>query len=214
MKACVVADAPPYLAYGEERDPEGFLSFFIVPPPLPGAEGPAPPASWPPGTDLFVIPAELYLSIEAEARPRPAFAYGPERLMAAAFEAGCADYLREPWGPSELRARAGRLFSFRVALGSSRLELKRRCLVSEGRASALTEAEWRIFRLLVLNLNEVVPRKALDYALWGGERAPSRAPGVHISSIRRKLESLVPGAGKALRAHRGRGYSFDAERCG
>lgn len=214
MKACVVADAPPYLAYGEERDPEGFLSFFILPR-LPSATGNAfAPGVRPPEADLYVLPAELYLSLPAEARPRPAFAYGPERLMPAAFEAGCADYLREPWGPSELRARARRLLSFRFAPGSGGVELKGRDLVSGGRTERLTEAERRLFRLLLLNLGETVPCKALELALWGEERPASRAPGVHVSSIRRKLESLSPGAGKALRAHRGRGYSFEAARCG
>jgi len=61
--------------------------------------------------DVYVVPAvSLPLHHEFQS-PQPCsvvpvIAYGPESLLALAFDCGCCDYLRSPWALEELRVRA------------------------------------------------------------------------------------------------------------
>jgi len=214
MTICFVAEKG-YLAYGAairdemERERPGFLSIFLLETP-PSYEGWVPPPA-----DLYLLPAPLFLDLAPEARPAPLFAYGCEELILESMNSGCADYLREPLDGMELEARARKLFSFRLRLGGALLCCSaERGISSETGQESLTEAEFRLFRVLSLNLNRAVPRAALEYALTGERRPDSRAVDVHIAAIRKKLGRLRPEAGAALRAVRGTGYILLGTACG
>ena len=68
---------------------------------------PLPPAN----IDLYILPAgtsrENWTAVLNSALP--IIAYGPASLLPAAFENGCADYLKEPWDIPELKARILRI---------------------------------------------------------------------------------------------------------
>jgi len=213
MTICFVAEKG-YLAYGAairdevERERPGFLSIFLLETP-PSYEG------WlPPRADLYLLPASFFLDLKPEARPEPLFAYGSEELILEAMDSGCADYLREPLDGMEIEARARKLFSFRLRLGTVSLSCSAERLISGGQGQgSLTEAEFRLFRILALNLNRPVPRAALDYALKGQRGPRSRSVDVHMASIRKKLEGLGPGTGAALKSVRGAGYILLGTAC-
>lgn len=218
MRACVVADpelvsllqdeGEPHGAGRECAAPRGFL-FCDYAPALPALAGvPGPPI------DLYVLPAGLFLDLPADSRPFPVFAYGWAGLMAECFRQGASDYLRNPWSLEELEARALRFLRIRIRIGSSDLEFSGRVLSLAGARAELTESEYRIARILALNLNRPVPRDALAMALWGRPRTGSRAIDVHISSLRGKLDGLQPGAARFLTCSRREGYRLWGEYCG
>ncbi|HET7839474.1 MAG TPA: winged helix-turn-helix domain-containing protein [Rectinemataceae bacterium] len=204
MKVRLLACAEPYISYATARDPEGSLVFCEEG----GAADRDPP-------EVLVIPAESFLALGAEARRRQAsIAYGPAGLMGACFEAGCVDYLRDPWPLEELAARLGRIERPRFRLGTALVELRGSLLSTDAAEVSLSESERRLLRVLYLNRGRPVPREALRSALGGCFGASSRLPDVHIASIRKKLEALVPGASSCLRACRGLGYRLDVDACG
>jgi two-component system OmpR family response regulator len=119
-------------------------------------------------------------------------AHGPAEHLRAAFLAGCADYLKEPWDPVELETRLLRVASISrtvavsVAVG---YELWGRTVhLPDGRTVGLSAHEAVVAGLLFGNLGEIVSRRTLAYALWGRQPThPSRAVDMHVSALRRKL---------------------------
>ena len=229
MKACIVAD-PELLEQlqADEAEPRGdgcghpaqrgFLVLELLP------RLALSPAWKPPSRDLYVLPASFFLDQTPDVRPFPAFAYGWTGLMAECFRQGASDYLRSPWDIEELEARALRFLKVRLRLGRSSLEFSGRRLSLEdtpsgaiapsGGGTELSECEYRLARILVLNLNNPVPRDALALALWGRPRSGSRAVDVHVSSLRRRLDLLEPGLGHCLVCSRHEGYRLVGEYCG
>ncbi|HUW40029.1 MAG TPA: winged helix-turn-helix domain-containing protein [Rectinemataceae bacterium] len=201
----VFADREPYKSYGASIG--GNEGFVLSVSPLDAASEPA---------DLSVIPVERYLALPESLRLMPSFAYGPAALIGLAFEAGCLDYLREPWNLSELFARSTRIKVTRAAGKGFVLELvggTLRILAPLRDELALSEPEQKLLRLLMLNAGTPVPRSALCFALWGDDGRRSRAPDVHISSIRRRMEGACPGMGALIKASRGSGYRLLAKTC-
>ncbi|HOX30873.1 MAG TPA: winged helix-turn-helix domain-containing protein [Spirochaetales bacterium] len=203
MRIRLLADGEPYASYPSEKDPSGSFSFCRE-----AGER----------ADLAVMPAEAFLALAPEARPEsPVFAYGPVRLMAAAFAAGCRDYLREPWSLAELRARAERYEVLRFRAGEADFELRERFLALSAepeRPAKLGEAERKLLRLLILNAGAIVPRRALARELGGQEKEESRVIDVRVARLRGKLDSLATGSGRGIKACRGLGYRLDVDNCG
>jgi DNA-binding response OmpR family regulator len=167
--------------------------------------------------DAYVVPVEQidYL-LSGESRPAtwlPVVAYGEERGLRAAFLAGCKDYLREPWSVEELSLRVPRLVdtsSFSLAWGE--LQLTPGAAMTEAGRVGLSIHEYRILRVLLTQLGKPVPREVLYYALWGRCDNLSRAVDVHISSLRKKLNTLAPQIprNRLIRSARGCGYFMPA----
>jgi len=150
----------------------------------------------------------------------PVIAFGPAGLMRSAFVSGVADYLREPWGPEELELRAARVFKEvrqKMEFPWGTVALDGRCVETGAGSASLTLHESKILRSLILNRGAPVCREALAYWIWGrpGPRGRegqargaglrgSRAIDVHVASIRRKLETLIPGP--FIKAVRNEGY--------
>jgi len=209
MTIRLVAEREPYLSYADAGDPSGSLVLF-------GARPGEPPGQLVP--DLLVLPAAL---VPGALDPfPPAIAYGPVSLMSACYEAGALDYLREPWALPELRARALRLERLRFRLDGARLELSgtRLALLDPGRAAPgslhLGPAEARVLRALSLRPGEIQSREVLSLAARGSTDDPSRSLDVQVATLRRALESILPGSSRLIRACRGRGYRLLGDACG
>lgn len=201
----ILADREPYLSYGDAVDGSEDLSLKVSP--IDAGIGAA---------DLAVVPVDTYLALPESLRLAPSFAYGPVSLIDAAFEAGCLDFLREPWSLVELLSRSSRIrkpsirgegFALDLEAGSLRVLAPLRANIELG------EAERKLMRVLMLNAGKIVPREALCFALWGDEGRRSRAPDVHLSSIRRSLENACPGMGEIIKSQRGKGYRLLGKTC-
>ena len=137
--------------------------------------------------DVYVVPAvSLPLHHEFQS-PQPCsvvpvIAYGPESLLALAFDCGCCDYLRSPWALEELRVRALRALPPRqleFEWGTISLERGLQgdvlCLrepPAGARASCpqeltLSAPETAILRLLILQSGTPVSRECLQAGLRG-----------------------------------------------
>jgi DNA-binding winged helix-turn-helix (wHTH) protein len=212
MTIRILADREPYASYaarfGESLDDKGPPGPFVV------LVGPGPVDG--PGTDILAMPVEDFLALPASDRAGEAvIAYGDAASMDAAFEKGCADYLREPWPLHELLVRAGRIQNPRVSLGGTELSLVKDRLSAAGAASIeLTEAERRLVRLLMKNAGLLVTREAICYSLYGDKAIGARAIDNHVCSLRKKMEQVHKGSGKALVAIRGMGYRLTSISCG
>jgi hypothetical protein len=204
MTIRILADREPYASYAarysESIDAKGPSGPFVV------ICGPGPVDG--PGADLLAMPAEDFLALPpAQVTGSLVVAYGTAASMDAAFERGCADYLREPWPLQELLTRAGRLLNPRISVnGITIILIKDRLSVLGSASVELTEAERRLARLLMQNAGLPVTREALGYALYGRASRGARAIDNHISSLRRKIEQVHKGTGKALTTVRGVGY--------
>ena len=164
--------------------------------------------------DLFVIPSQqLFLLPEIPATISagvPVLAYGNPEDLAAAFQLGCTDYLKEPWLPVELHCRVQRICQGRTELSWGRFVLTETHLASPTGREPLNYQEYRILRTLIENRGQTVPREVLFYAIWGNPGSPGkRAVDMHISSIRKKLRTLGPNSTDCLRSVRGIGYRLE-----
>ncbi len=171
------------------------------------SEGMLPPGQ----ADLYVIPAESAADGVGRAAGVPVIAFGPASLLRASFLAGCVDYLREPWEPSELEARAHAAIeqaAARRAAAGAAVRVQGLSLVGPRRTVALTAREARLLGLLLRSTGPV-PRAALFIAGWGRQLPrESRTLDVHISLVRKKLHAASPpGQGLVIRAVRAEGYA-------
>jgi len=130
-------------------------------------------------------------------------AFGPGEHLRAAFLAGCADYLKEPWDLVEVEARLDRVLYARTETAGAAWGFVlegRELRLPDGRSVRLSAHEAVVAGLLFANRGVIVSRRALAFALWG--RIPpetSRAVDMHVSGLRRKvgrdLISCVRGQG-------------------
>lgn len=202
MTIRILADREPYASYadlsesGRSKGPSG--PFFISVGPIADEEPPP---------DLVAMPVEHFLSLAPARRSGSVvIAYGEVSGMEQAFALGCSDYMRVPWSIRELAARAVRLDVPRAYPGNVEIALVRDQLRSPGAAVRLNESERRLARLLMLNSGYAVSREALGYATRGTIEAGAHAIESHISSLRTKFDTLIPGSGSMIKAARGLGY--------
>ena len=158
--------------------------------------------------DLYVLPATQYSGEceELRARKLPVIAYGPAELLPLAFDCGCRDYLRVPWGVSELRLRAGRqLPPRRLSFSWGVVELHRNTLLCTERFCAppepgpgsnhdqvpdpalsaveLPPPETALLRQLLAIGENPVPRECLQYALYQTSRALQASRSARLSQL-------------------------------
>ena len=164
--------------------------------------------------DVIVLPASLFLT-DAErfhALERPLVAYGSWDNLSACFLGGCSDYLREPFGADELFHRlASALPRGHLTWRGKRVVFEPQGLRCEGRLQPLRFAEFRILQALVRDPGLPVAREALHRTFSEHELGDSRVVDVHVSNLRRKLDSVVRHSGtrvsvSRLEAVRGVGY--------
>lgn len=108
---------------------------------------------------------------------------------------GADDYVRKPFGASELRAKVAahlrREHSERthaLAFGPLRLDLGARQITMDGEPVALTPTEYEVCELLARRPGQVLSRTQIREALFGWERqADDAAISMHVSRARKKL---------------------------
>ena len=160
--------------------------------------------------DLVVVAARDLRPPSSDARSAgspPVIAHGPAGLMRAAFLAGCADYLREPWTPQELALRAEAALARRRATAEfpwGRLDWDGDTLRTPRGPVFLTRQQAVILRVLLDRRGGTVARAALAVLL--GEPPASRCIDVQVSRIRRAVRAAVPAAGRFIVGVRRQGY--------
>ena len=121
----------------------------------------------------------------------PVICYGPAGELSTAWGAGCADYIKEPFSVRELHFRVERLLSTRNSrLHEDEFSLETTEMRQGDKRIPVSMQEYKILKTLLLHPGEIVPREALHYAIWGKPRPGSRGVDMHLSKIRRKLNTL------------------------
>lgn len=128
------------------------------------------------------------------------------------FEAGSDEYISFDASKVEFTAR---LLGVRKRLGlldiifCGNLELrqKERMLIYQGREYLLSEKEFQLLRLLVLNANEIVTRKEISRIVWRRDYDPStNIIEVYVNMLRKKVFGSI--SQNLLRTVGGQGYSL------
>ena len=137
--------------------------------------------------------------------------YGRDETVAAAFEAGAADYVVKPFSPTELVARVRAALRRREApepfvSGDLSVEFEGRRVTVAGEKVALTATEFDLLRVLALDAGRVVPRDALLRRVWGDRKgAKPNSLRLYVRSLRRKLGDDAADP-KWIFSERGVGY--------
>jgi two-component system response regulator RegX3 len=136
------------------------------------------------------------------------------------LDSGADDYVTKPFSVSELVSRVRALLRRRdldrarlanvVKVGRLHLDVSRYSATIDGTPLRLTTSEFRLVQLLASEPGRVFTRDELIKHLWQSEFVGDRrAIDVHISNLRRKLES-DPRHPERLLTVRGVGYKLVA----
>lgn len=143
--------------------------------------------------DALVVPAMRFLSTPpgrlSGAAPAVTIACGPASIADECFEAGCTDYLCEPWGETELRARVKSWAQSRRRAPDGVVSLEGRRLVGPSGSVILSEGDGRLLALLLASRGEPVSRSTLA-AVAGVGTMTGRALDMHVSRLRSALRSV------------------------
>lgn len=202
MTIFILAECEPYRSYPLQYNNEK-------------AEGPSGPFVILGGDDLrqgssadiLVMPSHVYAAMpRAQREAAVVLVYGEIAEMEAAFELGCADFLREPWSMAELLVRAGRCARPRIYIDGVEFVLDRGTLRQGERSVLLTESERRLATLFANSGGMPLTREALAWVLNNNKGGSSRSLDNHITSLRKKIDQVYPGAGRRIKTVRGIGY--------
>jgi two-component system KDP operon response regulator KdpE len=147
-------------------------------------------------------------------------AVGEEDAKVRALEAGADDYVTKPFSVLELVSRVRALLRRReldrasrddvIRVGSLHLDIARHAASVDGKPLRLTVSEFRLLQLLASGPGQTFTRERLIKHLWDSDFVGDRrAIDVHISNLRRKLET-DPRNPRRLVTVRGVGYKLVA----
>ena len=157
-------------------------------------------------------------TLRAEGNTTPVLlltAKGEIRDKVAGFESGSDDYLTKPFALEELRVRIDALTrrgqnyqGEQVTLGNLTLDKSGCALRVDGKNSPLSNREYHLIELFMRNPHVYFSADALLDRVWGMDAEVEYGTvWVHISGLRKKLESL--GAHVEILSKRGVGYALE-----
>ncbi|MCD8328482.1 MAG: response regulator transcription factor [Ruminococcus sp.] len=131
------------------------------------------------------------------------------------LDAGANDYLTKPFSIPELMARIRAMTRAQMAQGSSKLTLGNITLdratyeLSSPKGNfRLTNKEFQLLELLMMNPNKVIPTERIMERVWGYDSdSEINVVWVYISYLRKKLTALH--ANILIKAIRNVGYSLE-----
>ncbi|MCK5153237.1 MAG: response regulator transcription factor [Spirochaetales bacterium] len=145
-------------------------------------------------TSLFLIDAnrlDPFLKENPNLNTVKFVVHGDQKDLAAAFNAGCTDFLKNPWNYDELEARILKILNLKnIHTMWDKLTLSQKTISTDSYSTNISIEEYIILKKLIENRNEPVPREVLLYTLWGKQKEESRVVDMHISNLRKKIEIL------------------------
>jgi len=140
-------------------------------------------------------------------------AVGDEDEKIAALDAGADDYVTKPFAVGELLARLRAVLRRAtpsgepvVRVGSIEIDLEKQSVTVDGQLVHLTPHEYRILRLLALNVGKLLTHRTILREVWGPSYGDeSNYLHVYVSQLRRKLEP-DPSSPRHLLTEPGAGY--------
>jgi two-component system OmpR family response regulator len=126
------------------------------------------------------------------------------------FGAGADDYIVKPFALAELLARvravlrrAGRLASGSVEVRDLVIDEQHRTVTRAGQLVTLRPMEFELLTTLARAPGRVFSKSQLLSLVWGFDEYDPNLVEVHVSSLRRKIETAGP---PLIHTERGRGY--------
>ena len=119
--------------------------------------------------------------------------YGRDETIAAALDAGAADYIVKPFSPTELVARVRAALRRAEApepfvLGALAIDFDRRRVAVGGEPVALTPTEYELLRVLALDAGRVLTYDTLLRRVWGPRNdVDANLVRIFVKTIRKKL---------------------------
>ena len=132
------------------------------------------------------------------------------------LDAGADDYLPKPFSTGELLARVRAMLRRKenftpdmLTFGTVSLNRSTYELMCGGRSQTLSGKEFQVMEMLMQSPNAIVTAEQLITHIWGWDTSvDTSVVWVHISNIRKKLDSL--GASVAIKFVRSAGYMLEA----
>jgi len=142
---------------------------------------------------------------------------GHEKNKIAALDAGADDYLVKPFRSGELLARVRALLrrvqapltvGSQFVFGRIQVDLVRSRVLCDGRLVKLTNLEYKLLRLLVINHDKVLTHRYILNELWGPQATEyTHYLRAYILRLRKKLDDAVDSTGH-FQTESGVGYRF------
>jgi DNA-binding response OmpR family regulator len=180
MRILFVGDEGEYNRALEAREDGSPFSLFFYP-------------SLPPNHEAMLFDATVVPALRFLSQPIPigslVIASGSADVAHECFDAGCHDFIREPFTETELHARVMAKTSRRLELDSRRVVAENGLLHGPSASVRLGDGLYRILALLANNPNRRVPREAMA-AVTGIPVKSSRAMDMRVSRLRGILRSV------------------------
>jgi two-component system, OmpR family, KDP operon response regulator KdpE len=142
---------------------------------------------------------------------------GDERGKVEALDLGADDYVTKPFGMAELVARIRTALRHRVQAqgteavfqsGDLIVDLTRRLVSVRGAEVRLSNKEWDILRLLVVNAGKVLTQRVIMQEVWG-PKVDVQYLRIYVRQLRQKLEQ-DPAQPRHILTETGVGYRLRA----
>ena len=132
------------------------------------------------------------------------------------LDAGADDYLPKPFSTGELLARVRAMLRRKdnfipdmLTFGALSLNRSTYELICDGKTQSLSGKEFQVMEMLMQNPKTIVTAEQLITHIWGWDtNVDTSVVWVHISNIRKKLETL--SAPVAIKFVRNAGYMLEA----